>query len=518
MGASQEKRKRSEAKIDGLDIKARKFAEEEKKRKKDRNRYILIGAASVLLIAVVLVFGSNLLYRHFSAVKAGNKSYSAVDYNYYHRTISNNYYYSYYNMYGDYAQYFMPDAATLQENTLTTMQEVAMLGDEAARAGYTLSQDGLDSIEEAIASYETMRVSYNYQSLGSFLASVFGKGMNEKIFRRDMTEYLTATSYGQEKLDSYSYSEEELKAYYGEHSDEYDNFTYRYLFFDGSATEADAENGIEAVDADTAMGNAKALADEFIGKASTEASFIALALEYAEESDRSLYADESATLTTLQGSSLRSNYPEVSEWICDPARTAGDKTVVEASNGYYALYFISREDNDYLTVNVRHILITPDSVSSDDYDTDEEYQAAQEAADKAARETADEIYDQWKAGDRSEDSFSALAEQYSSDSSSANGGLIEKVRKGQMVEPFEEWCFADSRAAGDTGVVESAYGYHIMYYVGTDMNCNDYFADTAMREEDYSAWKDGNLENYPLSTTWLLKWGSDYDPNAGNDE
>ena len=36
-----------------------------------------------------------------------------------------------------------------------------------------------------------------------------------------------------------------------------------------------------------------------------------------------------------------------------------------------------------------------------------------------------------------------------------------------MVEPFEDWCFDESRAAGDYGLVKTKYGYHIMYYVSS---------------------------------------------------
>ena len=31
------------------------------------------------------------------------------------------------------------------------------------------------------------------------------------------------------------------------------------------------------------------------------------------------------------------------------------------------------------------------------------------------------------------------------------------------VQSFQDWCFEDGRAVGDTGIVESSYGYHVMY-------------------------------------------------------
>ena len=37
-----------------------------------------------------------------------------------------------------------------------------------------------------------------------------------------------------------------------------------------------------------------------------------------------------------------------------------------------------------------------------------------------------------------------------------------------MVTAFNDWCFDAARQPGDTGIVETTYGYHIMYYVGDD--------------------------------------------------
>lgn len=50
--------------------------------------------------------------------------------------------------------------------------------------------------------------------------------------------------------------------------------------------------------------------------------------------------------------------------------------------------------------------------------------------------------------------------------SSANGGLYEAVTKGQMVAAFNDWIFDDARKPGGTEIVETDYGYHVMYFVG----------------------------------------------------
>lgn len=114
------------------------------------------------------------------------------------------------------------------------------------------------------------------------------------------------------------------------------------------------------------------------------------------------------------------------------------------------------------SVNVRHILIKAEADENGEF-TDE--------ALAAAKAKADEIYAEWQAGEATEESFAALAEQYSEDpGSNTAGGLYENVSEGQMVQEFNDFCFDASRQAGDTGIVYgnngSYAGYHIMYFSG----------------------------------------------------
>ena len=77
-----------------------------------------------------------------------------------------------------------------------------------------------------------------------------------------------------------------------------------------------------------------------------------------------------------------------------------------------------------------------------------------------------------------------------------NGGLYENIYPGQMVEPFEDWCYDAARATGDTGIVETTYGYHVMYFVG---NTGETYRDQMIRQEltsaDQSALYNGIVES-----------------------
>ena len=105
-----------------------------------------------------------------------------------------------------------------------------------------------------------------------------------------------------------------------------------------------------------------------------------------------------------------------------------------------------------------------------------------------AKTEAERILQEWKDGDATEDSFGELANQYSADTgSNTTGGLYEDVAPGQMVAEFNDWIFDDARKPGDTDIVKTSYGYHVMYYVSATENY--YWKTTAegeLRYQDYN--------------------------------
>ena len=114
------------------------------------------------------------------------------------------------------------------------------------------------------------------------------------------------------------------------------------------------------------------------------------------------------------------------------------------------------------TVDVRHILICPQGgTESEDGSivyTDAEWESC--------RVEAQRLLDQWASEDGTEEGFAQYAMEHTEDPGSMQtGGLYTDVYVGQMVPEFNDWCFDESRAHGDTGLVKTTYGYHIMFYV-----------------------------------------------------
>lgn len=114
--------------------------------------------------------------------------------------------------------------------------------------------------------------------------------------------------------------------------------------------------------------------------------------------------------------------------------------------------------------------------------------ATDETAKAEAEQKAQDILDQYLAGAQTEDAFAELAKANSADNAEA-GGLYEDIAPNTMAEAFEAWCYDESRQVGDTGIVETQYGYHVMFFSGYGNTYQNYMVESVMRSADYSAWR-----------------------------
>ena len=152
--------------------------------------------------------------------------------------------------------------------------------------------------------------------------------------------------------------------------------------------------------------------------------------------------------------------------------------------GFIVVLMQKVDHNDMKMVNVRHILIELEKLA--DTASDKE----KEAADLAAREKAEKLLNEFLAGDKTPESFGVLAEANTKDTGSVTtGGLYEDVYPGWAVKEFDEWCFAEDRKVGDTGIVKTEHGYHVMYLESfTDLSFRDYMIANSILSEDLEAW------------------------------
>ena len=112
--------------------------------------------------------------------------------------------------------------------------------------------------------------------------------------------------------------------------------------------------------------------------------------------------------------------------------------------------------------DVRHILLTPKGGTTVDNVT-----TYSDAEWEACRVEAQKILDDFLAGDKTETVFAQLAYQKSQDPGSySDGGLYAQLTTAtNFVDEFKAWYLDETREPGNTGLIKTSHGYHIMYFV-----------------------------------------------------
>ena len=567
MSASQDKKRRAAERAAGESPKTLAEREAAAKARKEKTKWTVTGAIIAVFIVLILILNSGLLYTGTTAVTIGDYKFTNAEYQYYYTTLVNNLYSSY----GSYLSLFgldveqdfdeqaldssvlsmmglsLPESLSdraesgeltwddyFRETALQNMREVTALWDAAVAEGYTLSEEDSASIDEIIDTYASLAEQSNLRGADGYIALAFGKGVDSGVVRELLERAYIAEDYSGDVYDSFEYTGDELAAYYGENAGFFDALSFDYYFVAAETEEVtetvtDEETGEESEETsnevtDATMAEAKEKAEQLLSAAQNGEE--AQAMSFAEAVAEVIGEDAEPTeaRNSLAGNVSGSYIDPVSDWLLDSGRAAGDMDVIESEgSGYYVLHFISRSDNsDYNGRAFRHILINVVDEDEDGEFSEEEIQAAEDKLQ--------EIYDEWKDGDATEESFAELANANSEDSGSngssaggGEGGLCEHVGKNQMVDPVNDWLFDESREAGDTEMVYSESGsytgWHLLYYVGEDgYSYHDCLAQYGMsssinadapqglRAQDYEAWQEELLEPYTVSVNAFVNW------------
>ena len=358
----------------------------------------------------------------------------------------------------------------IKDETISALQSYKILYAEALKAGYKLTDDEQKSIDDQVEELRNTAAENKY-SLNAYLKASYGKGINEKFLRKQLEMQTIVTRYQSDTSTNLtnSYSDADIKAVYDADPSAYNAVDARTLSFAiETLTAKDGESDEQlATRQKAAAAKVKAEAEAALKACTSEKAF----LEQAKKKNSSTedYDAESATALTEAAKSTLISYvsEDAAKWAFDSARKSGDVKLFEVgSDGNvtsYVILYINKGSYAPMAANVRHILISfTDDTSSSSEATDEQK--------KAAKASAEEIYKQWQSGAKTEDSFAALAKEKSKDTgSAADGGLISGITaNSNYVESFRNWATDSSRKAGDTGIIESEYGYHIMFYSGKD--------------------------------------------------
>ncbi|MBQ1368238.1 MAG: peptidylprolyl isomerase [Firmicutes bacterium] len=504
----------TQAKIEQRREEARKRQQQIKKREnakisqKTKRSLAGIGATivAILLIAALILPNTGLSRRMLKALTIGDKDISVAEFSYYYRLTFNNYYqtmYSYFQgsympidmtkslkkqAYNDdmsYADYFSQQA---KDN----LQQLVILSEEAKKANFTLPED-VQNVYQTTLDGAKNNAEQEGVSVNTYLSNNFGMGFNMDTLEKCVYRELLAEAYKNEKQASFTFTDADLEAYYQENSKDFDVADIRLVRF--SVVE-----GNETTEAVTAE-EAKAQADAFIEGITTEEEFAEKAVAKAEaEAEEGAEVQDTSRFRSLSFDDVTNVDVNLCDWIFNQDHADGSVAVVENASGdaYFAVYLTKAPyRNDSKTVDVRHILVR--------------FEDTTEESKEAAKSQAEMLYEQFLSYGATEDYFATLAQQFSSDTGSqSNGGLYTGVYEGQMVDAFNDWCFDEARFAGDSGIIETEYGYHIMYFVGDNLPSWKMNVQNTLQTNAYSDWYMTVAEQYPVKEhAFAMKYRSE---------
>lgn len=543
MSASKKKQQRKANAEASEELFSKKNGKEEKKESGAKYAIagIVVAVALVLSIAVLVIQG--FVAPNAAAMTIGSEKIYSHELNYYYINAYSNFV----NQVGtEYASqlfgldttqslktqtYYADSSMTWHDYFLntakTSAQQIHMLADAAKAEGVTLSEEYEAYVQDEMSGLADY-VAENGYSMDSYLSAMYGKRMDQAEYERLVRNGYLASQYSEAKSEEFSssYTDDDLTNYYNEHKNDFDLVTYRrYL------VTAATEDGMTDTQRNEALNAARATAEAMANGSTSEAEFIAQVVtqknkenaaaaantaEGEEATEPTEYTGDQAETDTLQSEVAYSSFSTTNEssaaqaeWLFDEARTTGDVTTIDTTTGTYVFFFMERSRHDYNTVDVRHILVSFDSFDAEGNPIADDAENTDENADSSTTETTDaqrdaaqaeaeRILAEWKDGAATEESFGELAKQYTDDSNGEQGGLYEQVYQGRMVTNFNDWIFGSGREPGDTGVISTDYGYHVMYFVGENDPYWMVQVRSAKASADYNAWAEAKFENYAM--------------------
>ena len=526
-------------------------AQEAKKLK----RYTL-GFWVVIILVVCLFVGAvvsnplqNVMYRNTKAIKVGDHVLSSVDVNYYYMDAISAYqqevYNQYYSMLGSSWSYLLGFDTTkplneqiLDKETGTTwadrfMEEAKVsiksayaLYDAAVKNGHQLTEDELKSIDNTIRTQDVYAAYYGYNTLNAYLRANYGTGANEKSYRNYLTVSALANSYLSAYAESLNYTAQDLLDFQAKAPYEYNSYTYATYYLNvtsfreggtkddkGNITYSDEEKAAAvkaAEEAANALMNGQYLDVDMFDDAIKAMPINAenptvSSTKYTDvlfASISTLFSDWLIGKVEGEGEDAEPTFVERKEGEITVIANKSGSGENEVINGYYVVRFGGMTDNAFAMKDVRHVLIKFENGTTNS--TTGEVTYSQTEKDKA-KDKAEKLLADWKAaGNLSEESFAELAKEHSQDGNAAQGGLYEKVYPGQMVTNFNDWLYDADRKVGDTDIIETEYGYHIIFFVGdNEQTFRDYMITNMKRNDDVGNWHNELMNSITLEVLTL---------------
>jgi hypothetical protein len=162
------------------------------------------------------------------------------------------------------------------------------------------------------------------------------------------------------------------------------------------------------------------------------------------------------------------------EWAFAAGTKVNDTKIIEIeSKQVFFVIMLERTAEKNVTptsVGVRHILIEVAKTTVAENGSTVALPAETIEMNKQnAFAKAQEVVSLWQENGATEQAFIDLVSLYTNDPGSlSNGGLYDGINyTSSYVTEFLDWSLAEHKK-GDIEIIETSYGYHVMYYVGGD--------------------------------------------------
>ena len=533
MSASSKKKLRKEQAAAQLTEKQLKQQKEDKKLRATSIAFVAIMLVIALVAVTVLsvrgVNNSGIIDRNTQAAVVGDRELNSVQVNYYFTDYVMNMYNQWYSSYGNnttvYAMLMGLDVGlplneqVYNEETNQTWADYLLnealnkaksdyaLYDLAMAEGFKLTEEQQASLDSSLSQLSLYAMYYGYNDVDNYLRANYGYGSNLKSYTEYSNIAAIANAYYNNYSDSLEYDDAAIRAYEKDKFDNFSSFSYhlyevsRSDYLTGGTTGDDGKTTYSDAENEAALKAAEEVANKLAENKTVEKLDAAIAaLEVNAEKEN---AASTACVDVM--------YNRISnvfrDWIVSGDRVANDVTVIaktttstdadgnetKTTTGYYVILWQGRNDNLRPLANVRHLLVafeggTPNEDGTKTYSDEEK---------NAAKSEAELLLQKWKDGEATEESFIELVKKNSDDSTASTGGLFEDIHAGSAyVEGFLNWAIDADRKAGDAGVVETQYGYHVMYYVGDGkLTYRDYMITEELRSADLTEWYDGVIKD-----------------------
>lgn len=529
MSASNKKKLRKEQYTDILSEKQRLEQAEAKKLKTYTIGFV---AAMILVVCVALgvlgvraVNNSGIIQKNTIAATIGDREISSVELSYYYIDAINSFYEEMHSTYSDSTDSYLEamgldtsvalnkqvydkeTGETWADYFLKTALDQAKsdyaLCDLASKEEYKLDTEEQESVDSYLNNIEVYAKLYGYSNTSQFLRNSYGYGANLDSYSEYYERSALAKSYYNAYPETLTYDDAAIKEYDTENAASFNSYTYTscymsYTYFRQGGTKDDEGNVTYSEEENNAAREKMKEVAEDLATATTVDELKAK-VEATEVSDGSNF-----TVSENKNQLHSSINATLADWLADESRKEGDiaaipntstvkaedGTETTVTNGYYVAIFHSISDNHTKMGDVRHLLVSFEGGTEDEESGGTVYSDEEKAEAKA---TADKYLADWLAGDATEESFIALVQKNSDDSSAEEGGLFENVAPdGTYVPEFQNWALDESRKPGDTEVIGTEFGYHVMYYVGdSEMTYRNYMITEEMRAADFEEWYKG---------------------------